>query len=548
MGLAACLEEGPPVTQAEPTLDTLVVAIPTDATHLLSPLATSSFEASVLDLIGARPLDADFSCELKFEAELAKSWQWSTDGLELDLLLRSDFRWEDGTPVTASDLALAAALANDPEVASPRADAHSRLDPKARPEVVHAHHVRYRFLERGNQASMVASVALLQVVPNHLLGLQGMNRSVLRSHPLNTTAPLSSGRWKVASWEKGRSLVLEPNPEYPGPAPGLRKVVFNVVPDYAARLAAIEGGTADLMEGVQVADADALLTKAPGMRLVRRGYRAVDYIGWNQVEPPDEAKTAGPVPHRLFGDLRVRSALTAAIDVDRLIAESLTSAATGEVYAKRSVGTITPELCALQSVVQPIPFGTGEAKRGLAEAGWSDSNGDGVVDREGVDFRFSLLMPAGSPRREVAAGLILAQLREVGVDARLEVIDPAALVQRLLAHDFDAVYTGWSSGLQADSQRAWAAGSDLNFTSFADPEAERLLQAATAEPDTAKANELWSAFEARVYSQQPYTFLFWVDEIVAVHGRFEGAGTDLISPWHDLAAWKVPADRVRYLE
>jgi peptide/nickel transport system substrate-binding protein len=555
--LLGCVDETTPVVRPATALDTLVVAVPADAHELLAPLATSAFESGILDLIGARPLDADFSCGLKFSAELARSWQWSGDGLELDLELRDDLAWEDGTPVSAKDLALSTDFATDPKVASPRAEAFARLDPRARPLILDDHHVRYRFLERGSPAVMVGTATLLQVVPSHLLAEAGLSRASLRDHPQNRTAPLASGRWHVARREPGRTLVLEPNPGFPGNRPGLRRVIFNVIPDYRDRLGALGSGAADLVEGIQVADADALLAAAPNLRLARRGYRSMDYIGWNQVEPPGASARAdtgsrgrpnGPTAHRLFGDVRVREALTAAIDVDALIAATLTRPGTGEVFGQRAVGTLTPEFCDIESTVARIAFSPDAARAALAEAGWTDSNGDGVVDRNGVDFRFPLLVPSGSPRREAAGAMIQAQLRAVGVDAQVELLDPSILVARMVAGGFDAAMNGWSSGLWPDARGPWERDSELNFTSFADEEAERLLRSATSEPDPALAAIRWAEFEARVYSQQPYTFLYWVDEIVAVDRRFENTRIDMVSPWHRLADWTVPESAAKYRE
>lgn len=540
-----------------PALDTLVVGVAKDATDLLSPLAASSFELALLDLIAARPLDPHFRCEQKFNAELAESWQWSTDGLTLDVRLRDDLRWEDGTPVTAADLALASTLANTAEVGSRRGDREGLMEPAARPEVINPRNVRYRFRTRGAPSVMLEAAATLQVVPSHLLGLPGQEGSALRRHPLNAATPLASGPWRVAKWEKDVEIVLEPNPGFPKAPTGLRRVVFKVIPDYAARLAALQGGTIDLLEGVQVSDADTLAAAAPGIRLARRGYRSMDYVGWNQVDPasrreaerlPAGSAPADAAPHPLFADVRVRTALTTALDIDKLMADTLTSSRTGEVYATRATGTITPELCGIRPEITPIVHSTDEAKRLLGEAGWEDSNGDGVVDKAGVEFRFTLLLPAGSPRRDAAAALIQTQLRAAGVDAQLETLDSAALLRRMVAGDFDAVYSGWTSGLAPDPGNTFAKGRELNFTSFSDPEMEALFAVATAEPDPVKANERWAEAERRVYAQQPYSFLFWVDEIVAVDGRFENTRIDLVSAWNDLGEWTVPANRVRYVD
>lgn len=554
-----CASDGqgtpPPATDAHFPRGTLTIASSTEAKDLLSPLMRSSFDINLLDLIGSKLLDVEFDCGLKFKPSYAKSWSWSADGKTLDIELRDDLKWSDGTPVSAADLVRLFDLVSDPKVGSPRASELSLLAPGAHPRVVDPTHVQFEFTEKSDPTAMVASVTSFQLVPSHLLGPE-VDRASLASNPLNSTAPVSSGPWTVSAWEKGQSLTLVPNPYWVGSAPKIAKVVFKAIPEYDTRLIELQNGSVDMMEGVQVADADRLVKEHPEIKLYRRGWRNQDYIGWNNVDPKAYAAAATALegtgkrvdvsklpPHPLFGDPAVRRALSMAIDVDRIIGDVLTSKATGTAYARRSFGTITPELCeAGNPEIPPVPHDVEGAKKALAALGWSDTNGDGVIDKDGVPFRFTMIAPSGNPRRTAVAALVKASFQEIGVDLQMEWLANAAVGDRLRHRDFDAAFSGWSAMLWVDPSSAWGKDSEMNFISYYDPKASALLDEGLRTSDPGRTRSVWSDFQATVYADQPYTFLYWMDEIDAVNARVSDVQVDVVTPYRHLEAWSVPED------
>ncbi len=558
LGLCACSTAADDDLEVDPAavkLDTLVVGVKVDPNDLLSPLAQSAFDLSLLDLIGAKPLKAEFDCELRFLPDYASSYAWSEDGKSMTLELREDLAWSDGAPVVPRDLSLLAELIRDPAVGSLRSGNLALLTPES-PVLLDPHHLRYDFTTRGDRTVMTANTTLLQLVPSHILADPSAERAAIRSHTLNTTSPLSSGRWMMTAWEKGKSVTLEPNPKYPGPPPGLARVVFRILPEYAARLLELQQGRIDLMEAVQVADADALVQEHPEIKLHTRGYRGQDYVGWNSIDPaawkaelaaghkPDPAKMP---PHPLFANVEVRRALSMAVDVSRIIADVLTSKASGKAYAVRSVSTITPELCASrENGIIPLNYDVEGARAALARAGWTDTNGDGVIDRDGVPFRFTAIMPLGSARHLLVSAILQEQWKAIGVDAQFESIAGGAMGERLRRRDFDAALTGWSAGLWVDPTTVLGRTSESNFFSYQNPKAQALIDEGVRESSPTRANEIWNEFQRVVYDDQPYTFLYWLDEIVAVNGRFENTDVGLISPFNKLEGWTVAPDKVKY--
>jgi len=542
--------------------DTLVIAEGSDANVMISAVSQSVTDSAIIENLYYPLADYEFDCGIKYKPAMAKSWEWNDDGTILRMTLRDDIKWADGKPVTAADLAFTMDLVEDPQVASPRTPYIEYLLEGKRPVVIDDTHIEWHFTHAYDRVTQLAHVSAVKPSPKHIL--EGEDRGSLRGNSFNTQ-PVVNGRWKIGAWDRGERIVLEPNEAWSGSAeesPKLKRVIFRVLPEYATRLVELETGGIDLMQAIQIPDADKLRTTHPEIKLVRRGWRAMDYIGWNSIDPEDYKKKLDAAggesrkvdlktvkPHPLFGDKAVRKALASAVDADKIIDDLLKSEVTGETYGRRSTGTITPELCDVhdESIV-PISFDVPKAKAELAKIGWTDSNGDGVLDKGGVDFRFTLQTNTENPRRNKAAVIVQAQLKEVGITVDIERVEFNKFVEKHRRKDFDATLGGWSAGLFVDPSVIWHSGPEyeFNFVSYDNARADELMQQGLREPDPEKSKVIWQELQQVIYEDQPYLFLYWMDEIVGVHERFEDTTVNVQSPYYDLHEWWVPADKVKY--
>lgn len=537
--------------------DTLVIALPTAPQHLLWPVSGQAVESQILDAVSFGAMDPEFQCRLTWEPQVAAAWEFSPDGRSVTLRLREDLTWEDGAPVNAEDLRFTYDLLADPKVASPRADLVTRLAPSARPAVLDAYTVRFDFTAATDRATML-SMLNARLAPRHLLDSPQIDRAALRDHPLARSAPVGMGPFRVAEWTADR-VVLEPNPAFTGPKkyqPKLARVEFRVIPDAAARLAALRAGEVDLVENLAVRDADSLVAEHSEFQLRRRGWRNLDQVVWNTVDPlvARAAREAGqPLPadlppHPILGDREVRRALAQAVDTGRLLRELLTSEATGEVYGRPAVGTISPALCGVHNdAIVRLPYDPEATRARLAALGWGDENHDGVLDRGGRPFRLTMLVNAENDRRRAVADRLRADFAAVGVDLVVEPVEtPEALLARLHLRDFDAALSGWTAGLFIDPELTWAPESSFNFSGYRNPRVAELIAQGNAEPDYDKARPIWQELQRVIYEDQPHLFLYWADEIVAVHSRFQNAVIDIAGAYRRLWQWSVPVDRVKY--
>ncbi|MCB9665188.1 MAG: hypothetical protein H6732_13845 [Alphaproteobacteria bacterium] len=519
--------------------DALVVAYQSDLGVLNPIVYETAADNYVLSNIMEPAMDSQFDCELTHTPRLFESWTWSDDGLEFKVKLREDITYDDGVKVTAKDVALAYELVRDPGVASPRS-AYTEKMVDGYPKATGEFEVTFRYTKAGDRISLMSQAAL-GYLPSHVFGeLTSEERTKLRGHP-KSNDPLVSGPWRLKLHEKNTRFVLEPNGKYTGPVslhPKLKRVVFSIIPEYATRLNSLINGDVDLMEGINIEDVDRIKSDHPDIRIYSRGYRTSDYLAWNTRLPQ-------------FADAEVRRALTMAIDIDDIM-KKLIAGTDGTVYAKRSVSTVTPELCKVHAdEVTPLPHDAEQAKAILASKGWTDSDGDGILDKDGKPFRFTLATNSGNKRRADASILMQAHLKRIGIDAQLEQRESNTFFEDLRERNFEAALAGWSAALFVDPSDVWSCETDeikrpFNFTGFCNPEVDALIEKGLAMQDPDEAVAIWKQVQELIYRDQPYTFLWWREELVGLHSRFEHVGIDVLSLLSHLEQWEVPADKVKY--
>ncbi len=540
--------------------DTLVYAELSDTNNMLYIVAETVADSNVITFTNTPGFDSDFECDVKLKPQLYKSWAFSEDGKTVSVELDPSFQWYDGKPVTADDVAFTFDLVRDPTVASARLNQTERMIEGKGPLVIDPSHLEFHFTAPFNRTTMLEHCDI-PPVPKHLLA--NADRASLRGNDLNSKTPMVNGAYKMVKWDRGQQVVLEANDKYTGPdtfKPKIKRIIVRVIPEYATRLIELETGGIDMMATLQIADVDRLKREHPELVIYRRGWRNQDYIAWNEIDPQDYKKVVADTakgqlpdltkvkPNVLFGDKRVRTALAYAVNVDKIIKDLLTSES-GEAYARPAIGTITPSLCdAYNDQVKPLGFDPSKAKALLAEVGWKDTDGDGFVDKDGKKFSFTLTTNAGNARRNKAAVIIQSQLKDVGVDVRLEQIEGNTFFERLRKKDYEASLAGWSASLILDPTDMWHSGAQyqFNFPSYSNPEVDRLIEQGMTEPDPAKSNAIWRELQARIYEDQPYLFMYWYDDTVAIHKRFRDASPNILSEVANYWNWWVPADEVKY--
>ena len=516
--------------------DTLVWAVQSDADGFLPPVNETATGGAIMDLLMPSFMQSDFKDgRLVHLPGLAESWEQSEDKNHITFHLRKDVLWDDGKPITAWDQAFCYDLIRDPKVLSPRRPFTDRMDDAKPYEVLDDYTIRFNYKWGYNILTMM-SHAGMSPVPKHLL--EGADRTQLREHPLNKKMPVGHGPFRLLDWKRDQSIRISRNPACKiQEVPRLNRIEVKVIPEYATRIAELKSGKVDLVEALRVKDIESVRAY-PNVKIYRRGFRFMDYIAWNQ-------------QNDLFKDRRVRRALTMSIDIQRFIRAYLTTKG-GEVTAMPAYSTFTPEL---KDYYDPdfklLPYDPAKAKALLAEAGWTDSDGDGVLDKDGKKFSFTLLTNAGNPRRQDMGVVVKEELDKLGILVDLEYMEGNTFFGNLRKKEYEAAISGWSAGLFPDPSDIWMTATKekprmFNFTGYSNPEADKLIDAGLHTSDLETEKAAYKKLLRIIYEDQPYTFLFWRAEYFALDKRFRGVEPSVLSVLKDVETWWVPKAEQRY--
>jgi peptide/nickel transport system substrate-binding protein len=468
--------------------------------------------------------------ELRFETSekspvaLARAYEFfGADSTGLRFHLRSGALWSDGQPITASDVVYTYKLMRDPEVASSIQGYTEKLD-----SVVAENDSTVAFYFQNRYPDMLAH-AVVPPVPEHVLGTVAPGQ--VRTHPavLDPSGGKlpTSGPWMIGQWRKGQEIVLVPNPHFT-PKPRLDRLVIRIIPDPTAQLVEFQTGTVDVAKSI-ASDKIATLSAQPEVRLERETRRAYDYVAFNgkEFEP--------------FSDPEIRHALTLAVDPDYLI-----KGLQLEGTASPAGGPFPPILKLYDpALLPPMKADTAEARRILAAKGWTDSNGDGVLDKDGKPFRFTLVTNAGNQRRIDATVLIQQMWKRVGVDAQLQQIEFNTGMSRLLNHQFQAALGGWVAGLTPDFITIlYGTGEHFNVTSYSNPRVDSLFRAVQTKPTEAAAIPVWQQAAKLIVDDHPYVWLYYYDLVDAVR-RVRGMRVDSYGLYQNTWEWWIPKSEQR---
>jgi peptide/nickel transport system substrate-binding protein len=471
---------------------------------ILSSEAASSAVTAFLfpGLVGQDP----FSGELTPEGALAESWSVSEDGLIWTFNLRQNVTWSDGEAVDAEDFKFTYdAIASD-LVETPRKYALDGIASIETPDpftiIVTYESVRCDAL--GNLG--------LPLLPSHLY--QADFSDIMES-PLNEAPTVSAGPLLFNTWTRDDVLTLERNPTYWEGAPNMEGMIFRVVPDTGTQLAQFQSGEIDIMglEPAQIETASAI----PNSTIFNFQDDGYDYIGLNLANPDnpqpgrdEEGNLIAQDPHPILSDVNVRRAIAHSLDYQTIIDQVYL----GQGY--QIAANVLPAVSwAYNEELQPYEYNLETAQQLLEAAGWVDSDGDGVREKDGQKLELTLVTNAGNNVREDLGALAQDQLNQVGFAITFEAIDFGVLVEQLLGQTYDMVIIGWTGlGTDPNDDAFWHSVNDVpgqgfNFVSYQNERIDELLDQGKSIPGCAPADRaaIYKEIQQIIHDDSAYIFI-----------------------------------------
>ena len=517
-------DEGPPPGNHNtfgggPVGGTLVVLSEGDADNL-NPLTFDATPSYQLVHLMFRALGKRDSTLSNYTPDFLERWE-QKDPTTVILHVRPGIKWHDGRPTSAEDVVYTIQMQKDSSVASTRGqDVEAVTSARALDSMT----VEVKLNKPG--PSTFNSLLEVVPVPKHLL--DSIPPARMRFASFNTR-PVGNGLYRFVRWNKGQEAVLEANPDAPK-RPSINRIIVRVVPDPSARLTALINGEGDLNK--ITADQRDRLQQAQTVRLAHAARVRPGWIVWNVEKPP-------------VNDPAVRRAFLMAVNRPQL-----TQAMFG-AEGEPALSPIPEGLREHSADVRPIAFNIQQAGQVLQQAGWVDTNGDGIREKGGRPLQLEIEYSSADPVRADMVVAIQAMVKPAGIAVVPRTYERTTWVDRLRSRQFMGSFWGWGWGpgvMGPNARTVWHSASippgGANFAGYRNPKLDALIDSVIVEADTTRARAMWRQIEQTVIDDAVYAPIFFDPEYYGVSARFRGVKFRGPEWWEDVIYWWIPPEQL----
>ena len=432
---------------------------------------------------------------------LADSWEISDDGLTYRFELNQKATFSNGRPVRASDVVYTLRKIADPKTEAVQAhDAFASLDVE-KTRAIDDHTVEVVFRER--LAAQLMRFIDVMVIPEDIYSAGDFRKDFI-------SRAVGSGPYTLVRRDVGKEVVLQRRKDYWGERPHIETVIFKVINDHSTAFNALKQGVLD----ESLITADTWLRERNNPQNTRtidfqRFYTLnYNYIAWNGHHP-------------ILKDKRVRRAMSMCIPLDVVVQELY------QGTARAMSGPFTADEWAYNPTVPVVKYDPAGAQELLTAAGWRDTNNDGVLDKDGKPLAFDLIAMTGSATTKQVAQLAQSELKKVGAQVDIVMMDGSQAIGQLMKGNYDAAYLSWDLDPDPDPYAIFhstqiPANGGQNFVFYSNPEADRIMEEARHELDPSKRKDQYWRLHEIMAEDQPYTWIVQVSAKWGLNKRLQG--------------------------
>jgi ABC-type transport system substrate-binding protein len=489
----------------------------------------------------------------------------SDDHLTYDFTLRKNAVFSDGKPVTGADFIFYLKAIKNPAIINAAAT-RGYYEKVVSAELVDNDPYKLRFHMSEPYFLGADVIGDLTALPKHIwdpknlsdkITFEELNKGSTSNPAIAEQADffqdvqkgfakeflVGSGPYMFEQFNRNDRVVLVKNPKYWNSDNPLGKaypdkLLWRTITDPTAAVTSLQGGELDVMpriEKVQYRNVEPRF-QSLGLKAAEYDYPTYTYLGYNEDRP-------------IFKSKAVRNALARAIDRKAIIEKiyfGMARPVQSPIFYKR------PEA---DTTLPVIAYDLELAKKMLADDGWADTDGDGILDKmldgKKTNLSFKILLNSGNQARKQIALIFVDALKKIGVDANTTELEWATFSERTRKGDFDAMIGGWAMGVtEGDLYQIWhsnsAAAGGSNHVKFRNPEVDKLIETIRTEFDPAKRRELSKQMQRIIHDEQPYNFLVSERFTGGYSGRFQNVEFFAPRPCYNAGWWWVPLTAQKY--
>ncbi|MFZ5918413.1 MAG: ABC transporter substrate-binding protein [Chloroflexota bacterium] len=423
----------------------------------------------------------ELSPEMVLEPVLAESYEVAEDGLTYTFKLRKGVKFHDGTEFTAKDVKYTYDYYRDEANATTIAGNFLGVDSVETPDdytvIVHMAEVNAAFMNNGATTFIVQSEYHKEV-----------------GEDVYKTAPIGTGAFKVKEWKPAEYTLLEAFDDHFRGRPNIDFLREDIVPEPSVRTIALETGEAHSAVWPLLVEDSLRLAKDPNFVAFRTSWSSIKHFPLNNSLPQ-------------LSDKRVRQAMMYALDRPQIIADIWSGA------ASVAHTNLSPKYAYYyNSNVKQYEYDPEKAMALLDEAGWVDSDGDGVRDKDGVDLAFTVTVITGDQARRPIAEVAQQYLAAVGVKIEIEEAPVASILQALRECTMDASLFNWTYGdLDPDPFATLHKDGGNNFTCLDNARMNELIEQGVQVVDPAKRKPIYDEIQ-EIFAEEVPVLYIMVDD------------------------------------
>jgi peptide/nickel transport system substrate-binding protein len=505
----------PKPDSSKPHGDNLLIGSFVEPTIINPILTHSSISAMLKGII----FDGLIKLNEKMEPvpHLALSWENSPEGLTWIFHLNKGVKFHDEAELTAEDVKFTLDKINDPSINSPYISIFKNFKSVK---------VKDKYTVEINLKTPLPSLPFyldVGILPKHLLMGKDIKKSQFNYHPIGT------GPFKLQQWSKDE-ITLRANKNYFRSQAYLDWVKVKFFKKQSIAWAELMKGNVDFVFPPYSKNYN-IIEKITDFKIY--SYLSLYYyiLAFNENS-------------RFFNREEVRQALNYAIDKERIITRVLRGK--GQV----SSGTIYPKSWAHNKSIEPYPYDPKKALKLLEKAGWKDTNENHIVDKDGREFEFVLLIVEGDYVSRECSLLIQAQLLDIGIKMNVNPLPFGIIYEKFLStKKFDTSLLTILSD-NPDRNYAWWHSSQIdhgfNVFSYKNKTVDELLDKGRITLDREERKKIYHQFQRELHDKPPGVFLFWRDYLIGIHKRFRGVKVSPARLLNHINGWYVPKEEQKY--
>ncbi|EIW6614907.1 ABC transporter substrate-binding protein [Clostridium perfringens] len=502
--------------------DTLIVGT-TDPKGEFVPIYSSTlYDSWVNNLI----FDGLISNNEKGEPvpNVAESYEVSEDGKTYTFKLNKGIKFTNGQELTAKDVAFTFTSICDPGYDGPRMDAVNNLvgyeeynkgDAKSVEGIKVIDDYTISFTNKNVDAAGIWNFSY-GIMPESVYGFEKGNFQAVKDKLLE---PVGSGAYKFVHFKPGQEVKFEKNPDYWKGEPKIPYVVMKVT-NAQTLLQELMAGTVDIDRvGAKPENIDPL-KQAGFLNLDLYMQNGYGYMGLNYGS--DKVK-----------DPKVRQALLYGLNREGFMQSYYQGY--GQVYNSH----ILPTSWAYNPDVPKYEYNPEKANQLLDEAGWKDTNGNGVRDKDGVELELQWLTYTGSKYVDALIPIVQQSWEQIGVKVTPELMEFGTMMDKVDSREYDIFNGAWNLSIDPDPSGIFAISQDVpggfNNIGWRNEEADKLLKEGKGTTNQEERKKAYAEWQLKFSEDVPYILLGNAQEMFASNSRVKGYNPSTYIDWtHDI--------------